>query len=142
VGSGIRLVLAGLLIVTIASQGLGSEVCNDEFRQDFGDTVTGMSNDGFLVAEGCRSDKLKKLPKAIVAIRLFPKSEIDHGSHEQPQLDFLGGLISGEKMSERSLSIASNLEDSAAETIYFDFDSIRIKRDERKHRSQAAEGRQ
>jgi outer membrane protein OmpA-like peptidoglycan-associated protein len=140
VGVGNGLVLSGLLIaVMTASQGWCAEVCNDEFGQNFGDTVAGMSNDAFLIEEGCRTDKLKRLTRAVGAIRVFPKSGNGHDGHGEAQPNFANNLTgNGEKKSGRPIYIASSVEPATVETILFDFNSSRIRRDESKHLDEMA----
>lgn len=107
--------LSVLALLSSASYVMASDIKEQQYGYGYGDTVTSVAEDAFVICDGCTSDKLSKLPKQFVGIKI-----IDHGPSD-PSYREINVIAVQEQPAE-----VRHHKPTLIGTVFFKFDSERL----------------
>lgn len=109
----------GFLLSFLLTTAVASDIRAQQYDYGYGDSVKAMTDDAFLVCDECKDDKLSRLPRQIVAIKMTPPES----NYENPVTERVSEPLKAEKKCELGCLMG---------TIRFPLGSAKIQKAERK----------
>ena len=119
-----------IMTIAILSTTVAAGAESYSFRQhglDYGDTVTAMDSESFVICSGCKADALVKLPKQYLAIKA-PNEGVEQAKTSIPESSDVGlpdspPFVSAPCVMEALAPVAKKPSKKHAGTVLFRFDS-------------------
>ena len=96
------------------------------YTHNYGDTVTGMDSEAFLICTGCRPDPLVKLPKQNVAVKVM--AAVEPVSVQTAEEVAYEGLLDPPPVVEAAIPVAKAIKTTHVGTVLFRLDSHQLQK--------------